>query len=275
MKLYIREDPLAKYAFSLPQSVVDTCNKLGYTELPPHLHEVVFFLSLYSGIYVLSGLICPHVYPAYNKLTKRNQINFDMHVVSHIQAFVLCACAWAIYFDPALDHLTASTPFSSMSAAAAIGYFIWDLYVSLRHVDMFGMPFLAHAGAALFTFIQASRPFMHNYAAPFMLYEMSTPFVNIHWFASHVPGMIPSGWHKINGLMLLAAFFVFRIVLGSYYGFKLFSEAFKNPPVGIPAWCVYAVVTMYLTLTLLNFIWFSKMIKLAAKALRGSKKKGE
>ncbi|PRT54069.1 putative TLC domain-containing protein C17A2.02c [Wickerhamiella sorbophila] len=275
MKLSIQEDPLAQWAFELPAGVVKAFNQAGYTELAPHLHEILIFLAVYSGIYTLSSVVTPAVYPAYRKLSKRNQVNFDMHVTSQVQAIVLCAFAWIIFFDPDLTSLTSHTPFSSMAISSAVGYFLWDLYVSIKYVNMFGMPFLAHAAAALFTFFEALRPFLHNYAAPFMLYEMSTPFVNNHWFASHVPGMISPELQKINGLCLLAMFFIFRIVLGSYFGIKLFTEAFTNPPVGVPSWSLYAVLTTYSLLSALNFFWFSKMIRLAAKAMRQSKRKSD
>lgn len=275
MKFCVQEDPLAKWAFDLPPGLVKVFERAGYTELAPHLHEILFFLVVYSGIYTLSASVTPAVYPAYRKLSKRNQVNFDMHVTSQVQAIVLCAFAWMMFFDTSLDTLTSHTPFSSMAISSAIGYFVWDLYVSVKYVNMFGMPFLAHAAAALFTFFEATRPFLHNFAAPFMLYEMSTPFVNHHWFASHVPGMIPESLQKFNGLCLLGAFFIFRIVLGSYFGFKLFTEAFSNPPEGVPRWSLYAVLTTYATLTSLNFFWFSKMIKLAAKAFRAPKPKSD
>lgn len=130
-----------------------------------------------------------------------------------------------------------------------------------------------------------------------MLYELSTPFLNIHWFCDKL-GLTGSKIQLYNGIALLVSFFACRIIWGTYQSFLIYSDIYTalsmSPPgptasmfddgkcagnasgvgAGRPGTCEVGelptwLVTIYLVgntaLSLLNFYWFSQMIKAVRK----------
>lgn len=57
------------------------------------------------------------------------------------------------------------------------------------------------------------RPFVNFYGPIFILYELSTPFLNIHWFLDKLQ-LTGSNYQWINGILLITVFFFSRIVWG-------------------------------------------------------------
>ncbi len=56
-----------------------------------------------------------------------------------------------------------------------------------------------------------------------MLYELSTPFLNIHWFLDKT-GMTGTKIQLYNGLTLLSVFFCCRLVWGAYSSFGIYAD---------------------------------------------------
>lgn len=134
---------------------------LSLTTLPLHIHEVIFAFILYTFIQQvvspwLSPIICPRVYP---KLNTRSKLNWDVHVVSFTQSCLICGLSfWIMAFDEErkdmswLERVHGYTPAVGMVAAFGCGYFLWDLMVTLLHIDIFGVGMLAHAVSAITVF---------------------------------------------------------------------------------------------------------------------------
>lgn len=120
-----------------------------------------------------------------------------------------------------------------------------------------------------------------------MLYELSTPFLNNHWYFDKL-GMTGSRAQLINGIALLVSFALARLFWGSYQSillYKDFWEAWKyipgpgagcesvklvgtEVPVGcrvMPAWLAVTYVGGTTILSVLNFWWFGKMIAAVRK----------
>lgn len=68
------------------------------------------------------------------------------------------------------------------------------------------------------------RPFANFYGINFVLYELSNPFLNIHWFLDKF-GMTGSWLQLINGLVLIGTFFCCRLVWGAYQTINLIGDA--------------------------------------------------
>lgn len=147
------------------------------------------------------------------------------------------------------------------------------------------------------------RPFLNYYASVFILWELSSPFLNIHWFCDKV-GMTGSSLQLYNGLTLIATFFGARLVWGTsqsarvyrdmwavvgthpsvnttttpFFGAGRFARLeslslsakdeimfFATPESTVPFWLAAAYVGANLTLNSLNFYWFVKMIQAVMK----------
>lgn len=109
------------------------------------------------------------------------------------------------------------------------------------------------------------RPFANYYGVNFVLYELSTPFLNIHWTLDKF-GMTGSNAQLYNGLALMTSFFGCRLAWGSYQTWLLTKDmlsAWRAGPVPQILFPTYLVANT--TLTCLNFYWFNKMIKALRK----------
>jgi len=143
--------------------------------------------------------------------------------------------------------------------------------------------------------VPPQRPFLNYYGSTFILYELSTPFLNFHWFFDKL-NMTGSRAQLYNGITLLFTFFSCRLIWGTVQsGFvyvdmwhavrqgpamPLSSEtpvnasiAYGNPDimffardaVPVPLWLALVYVGANLTLNTLNVYWFFKMIKAVQK----------
>lgn len=132
------------------------------------------------------------------------------------------------------------------------------------------------------------KPFVNYYGCNFILFELSTPFLNIHWFMDKV-NMTGSNLQLYNGFALLFTFFASRLVYGPYQSYRVFSDIFalsgKNPSspgkgvftyvttqTYIPKWLSFAYIASNATLTFLNFYWFFMMVRAVRKRFVASPK---
>ncbi|KAJ5477149.1 hypothetical protein N7539_007293 [Penicillium diatomitis] len=200
--------------------------------LSEHVHEVIGSFLFYQFIHSvvspwLSPILCPRSYPA---LSPRTKLNWDIHVVSLVQSVVINAAAlWVMYSDEERQSMSSGeriygyTGACGMIQALAVGYFIYDLIVSVQHLKMFGIGMLFHAVSALWVFSLGFRPFLNYYAPVFILYELSSPFLNIHWFLDKV-NMTGSRAQWYNGMMLLGVFFCCRLVWGTWQSVIVYQD---------------------------------------------------
>lgn len=70
------------------------------------------------------------------------------------------------------------------------------------------------------------RPFANFYGCTFILYELSSPFLNFHWFFDKL-GMTGSLGQLINGIMLIVTFFCCRLVWGTYQSLQIYQDMWK------------------------------------------------
>lgn len=270
----VYEDPLQFISIpGLSSLVQPVASYFGYTVLPAHISEVVFAAALYQFIFTLSGYLSPIFVPSYKTLNKKTQLNFDIHVVSHVQAILIILLSLPLFGDKVLaaDRIYGYTPYSGFVSAMALGYFVWDIIICTKYINMFGIGFLVHGLSAFFVFLQSFRPFLIHYGPHFLLFELSTPFLNVNWFASHLPeGVISFKVQKINGLCLLISFFTIRIVWGFYQAFRVANDVFfvAWSTRTFPAWVGAGVSISNIALDVLNVYWFYKMVRLAIKAVK-------
>ncbi|MCJ1398457.1 hypothetical protein MMC11_001657 [Xylographa trunciseda] len=278
--------------------------------LPLHIHEVLIAFTFYHLVNSYgSPYLSMRLFPReYGSLSTKTRLNWDVHVVSFVQSCIINFLAlWVMWRDEerrAMDwreRVYGYTGGDGMIQGFAAGYFLWDLCVSVMHVDVFGWGMLAHAVSALVVFSLGFRPFVNFYAPTFILYELSSPFLNIHWFCDklHLTG---SRIQLYNGLVLLATFFGCRLVWGTYQSIRVYQDvwaAIQSPGIlpiiptntttaasidpraeilrfqgdGIvPVWLACTYLGSNIVLNTLNFYWFGKMIEAVKKRFRPAKR---
>ena len=147
------------------------------------------------------------------------------------------------------------------------------------------------------------RPFVNFYGPTFILYELSSPFLNFHWFFDklQMTGSRPQ-WY--NGIMLLFSFFSCRLLWGTYQSIRVYQDVWAGlhytpslmsqstaalkgrefEPLGesdetmryagkmqVPVWLACVYLGSNITLNTLNFYWFGKMIETIQKRFREGK----
>jgi hypothetical protein len=198
--------------------------RLNSPTLTEHIHEVLLAFAFYQFIHsVLAPWLSPRLFPKhYPNFNRRTKVNWDVHVVSLVQSVLINAAAlWVMFADQERQSMSAGervfgyTGACGLIQALAVGYFLYDLIVSIVYVRIFGIGLLFHAISALWVFSLGFRPFLNFYAPVFILYELSSPFLNIHWFLDKVK-MTGSRAQWYNGMMLLFVFFSCRLVWGTW-----------------------------------------------------------
>lgn len=70
------------------------------------------------------------------------------------------------------------------------------------------------------------RPFVNYYTPVFILYELSSPFLNMHWFFDKV-NMTGGKAQWYNGMALLSVFFSCRLVWGTWRSVHVYSDMWQ------------------------------------------------
>ncbi|OAK96163.1 DUF887-domain-containing protein [Phaeosphaeriaceae sp. SRC1lsM3a] len=299
--------PLAPPAYMVPYAE-KLAGYLSMKTLPLHFHEVIVAYAIYHGTNTyVSPVLSRYFFPrTYNSLNARTKLNWDVHIVSFVQSVLICGMAlWVMWADTerhAMDtkeRVHGYTGASGLIQAFAGGYFLWDLVITLQNVKIFGIGMLFHAISALCVFSLGFRPFVNYYAPTFILYELSSPFLNIHWFCDKL-NMTGSTLQFVNGILLLFTFFSCRLCWGTYHSFRVFADVYRAYTAGpvtladietgklnsttvlgnagfkhdvlafaegqtVPLWLAAAYLASNLTLNGLNWFWFGKMIETLRK----------
>ncbi|KAF3491482.1 DUF887 domain-containing protein [Arthroderma uncinatum] len=219
----------------LQDLVTPMAERWSLPTLPYHVHEIILSFALYQFIQsvvgpMLSTWLFPKIYPSFNRRTK---LGWDIHVVSLTQSTLISVLAlWVTFADEERRSMTPVERVYGYSGACgliqamATGYFLWDLIISVRHVNVFGVGMLFHAISAVLVFSLGYRPFVNYYAPTFILYELSTTFLNFHWFFDKL-GMTGCRAQWYNGMVLLSVFFSCRLIWGSYNSFYVFWDIYR------------------------------------------------
>ena len=196
------------------------------------MHELAFAFCLYTFVErVLSPILSRRLFPKfYNNLNDRTKLSWDVHSVSMVQSCIVNTLAlWVLFCDEerkgmnALERIYGYTGASGLVQGMAGGYFLWDLITCTRHFNVFGPGLWAHGLCAFSVFSLGYRPFCNYYGTTFILYELSSPFLNVHWFCDKL-NLTGSRIQWYNGMVLLASFFGCRLVWGGYQSVRVYQD---------------------------------------------------
>jgi hypothetical protein len=145
----------------LSRAVQPFADYANFPTLPLHIHEVVISFLVYTFInIVVAPILSRRLFPVrYTKLSHGRMVSWDVHVVSLVQSCTINTLAlWVMFADEERSNMDwqqrvwGYTGACGMIQALALGYFLWDLMVTVRYVDLFGYGMLAHAVSALVVF---------------------------------------------------------------------------------------------------------------------------
>ncbi|KAH8928854.1 DUF887-domain-containing protein, partial [Atractiella rhizophila] len=213
---------------------------------------------------ILSSLYFPTTYP---QLPPKTRFGWNIRVVAFVHALIVTPFSYYYLRNPPPAYVeepligydrTASNLF-----ALSFGYFLWDTVISVVDAVKYkaGWGFVLHGVACAFVFSNTFRPFATGFGAVFLLWELSTIFLNPHWFFDKL-GMTGSRAQLINGILLLSSFFFVRLVIGTYHSYRLWVETFLelSRPEEDGGRRIGWFVAVPICRLGLNFFWFRQMI---------------
>jgi len=220
---------------------------------------------------MLSARLAPSVYNDKTPLVQR--LNWDIRVASTVHALIVgTAALWLINTSSPAQLSQASLYSNRFSVGTVIalsaGYFIWDSYVCIHLFGVYGAGYLLHGLLTALLYTNGLFPFSQYWGLIFLLFELSTPFVNLHWWFDKV-GMSGSKAQVINGLVVLLLFFGVRLVFGmtkSYQYIVIMYSAWLDPgwhalqDGGFVYRCVFYSAAAVI-LNCLNVYWFAAMVR--------------
>lgn len=237
---------------------------LGLTKFPPYLPT--FFSSFLSFLFIhqvivpyFSAKYFPVAYASKKRLARNT---WSIHVVSQVHVVIIVPCAlWCILNDG--PELSSNPAFgwddhgrAGYVHAIACGYFLWDaLDATINFIDG---GFVVHGIACFTVYFTSFKPFMAYYGTRVLLWEISTFFLNNHWFLDKT-NRTGSQLQLINGVFLVSSFFLVRIIYGGYISI-LFCYTLLEKRHEIPLAYILTYGAVNVMLQGLNWYWFSKMI---------------
>lgn len=177
---------------------------------------------------------------------------------------------------PRNDRFKGSTGDSIFLLTTSAGFFLYDSYHCSKNLKVEGPAYLFHALACCFAYSYATfANVFHFYGACFVLFECSTPFVYLRWLLFKVKAS--SQAQTLNGLALMLAFFIVRIIGGTFLVWLLWHDTGsillgKAALPGVPTAVMYVYWVLLLGLTGLNYHWFRLMVVRALQVARGTSK---
>ncbi|GAA5880421.1 hypothetical protein JCM3774_006444 [Rhodotorula dairenensis] len=246
-------------------------DRLGFTAWPQVAHLSVLACVASFAAQKLSAVVSPKVFRSYYPTTRVKRDDWDLHMVGWLYALMATPVALHLLRHPSaslsVDPLYGVALPEQRLAAIAVGYFIWDAFVTARHIGTQGIGFFLHGAVCLVAFLFTLRPFVLWCGPNFLIWELSTIFLNAHWLLDklHLTGSIAQ---MVNGLFLVASYVVVRLGLGTYNSVRLWKllvpaaadkgfNALRVREAGQIRW-------LYLILNLaansLNFYWFRLML---------------
>jgi len=145
-----------------PPPLITLTNPLARTlslrTLPLHTHEILPSLVLYTTLYtILSPRLSTSLFPnTYPRLPTKTKINWNVHFVSLVQSCFINGVALAVIWGDgerwgmgARERVWGYTGATGMVQGFSAGYFLWDLVMSAKDVDVHGVGALMHAASAV------------------------------------------------------------------------------------------------------------------------------
>ncbi|XP_057441379.1 uncharacterized protein LOC130733266 [Lotus japonicus] len=225
-------------------------------------------------VYDLTQLFSTIHFKSYSSLTKIQRIEWNNRAISTIHAifittmslyFVFCS---NLYSDSESAELITvrSSSLSTFALGVSVGYFIADLAMIFWFFpSLGGYEYVIHH---LFSLVAVAYSMLSGegqlYTYMVLISETTTPGINLRWYLD-AAGMKRSKAYLINGVVIFIAWLVARILLFVYmfcHAYLHFDQVQHMHTFG-----QILVIVVPLALSVMNLIWFSKIIKGMMKML--------
>lgn len=113
------------------------------------------------------------------------------------------------------DRVEGATPLCTFLTLITAGYFCTESLIICRNFEEHGVEPLAHATVCVAFFcLVAYTKKMQWFVPRVLFFELSTPLVHMRWLLASM-GLSDTKLYKVNGISMMSAFFVCRVVWGT------------------------------------------------------------
>jgi len=210
---------------------------------------------------ITSHFLSRSLFPkTYNSLEKKKQTQWNIRVVSLIHSVIVSLSCLYLLVESELsnERVFGHSHSASIIFTISCSYFLWDTLVTLYNFQDFGFGFLIHGVSCFLIYFFVFKPLFMYYGLCFLLYEMSTPFLNINWFFDkfQMTGTIPQ---LFNGIILVLTFGFIRLIFGFFISLQFYLSVFEVLDQVEPFFiALYSIANI--VLNSLNVYWFTLMI---------------
>eukprot|EP01094_Clydonella_sp_ATCC50884_P012461 TRINITY_DN2257_c0_g1_i2.p1 TRINITY_DN2257_c0_g1~~TRINITY_DN2257_c0_g1_i2.p1 ORF type:complete len:258 (-),score=88.67 TRINITY_DN2257_c0_g1_i2:75-848(-) len=238
-----------------------------------HAPVIVLWILFFFLTEHVAQLISRH-FPRYNELREHDKVGWDGRVVSIVHTVIVCPLALAAIYTHASDrhHVFESFADAERLCHIALGYFFWDAYVCITDFKTHGIAFLLHALSCLAVYLFALRPLMQIHAISYLMFELSSPFIALTWMVHKMRVRI----YVLSAFLVgssIALFFIVRLVLGNILMYEIWMDYFLNPDFPMPMPVRVLLLLGSGSLTLLNVVWFIKIVEFMKRQMEKVQKK--
>ncbi|KAL2239612.1 UNVERIFIED_CONTAM: TLC domain-containing protein 4-B [Sesamum indicum] len=215
------------------------------------IRELHWLSSVFVGIlmckivYDLTGVISTSFFKGYNKLNKKEKLEWNNRGFSTFHAIVVAA--GSLYFllvsDLFVDTqdgliINKSSTLSDTILGVSIGYFLSDLAMIIYHFPALGgLEYIIHHGLSAYSItLSLLSGQAQIYILMVLFTESTTPFVNLRWCLD-VAGLKNSKLYIYNGVALFFGWLVARIILFVFYFYHMFihfDQIFNSASIRLP-----------------------------------------
>ncbi|KAI3437124.1 TLC domain-containing protein [Psidium guajava] len=219
-------------------------------------------------VYDLAQLISALNFKSYPSLSYIKRVEWNNRAISTVHAIFITALSlylvfWSDMFaDYQLNDLITfrSSSLSTSILGVSVGYFLTDLgMIFWFYPSLGGMEYVIHHILSIVTLAYAMLTSEGQlYTFMVLISETTTPGINLRWYLDTV-GMKKSKAYLINGVVIFLSWLVARILLFVYlfYHFYLHLDQVNQ----MHAFAKILAFVVPLALTVMNLLWFVKIIK--------------
>lgn len=233
---------------------------VGLPYLSAHVPSLLRSRLLWWSLQLLSHAVSPRLFPhTFHGMPKRTRTQWDIHFVSLVHSTVIAPLA--IYFwlhiDESTDRVWGYDYKVGQMYTLSLSYFVWDVVVSLRYE---AFAFILHGALGLLAATLVFKPLLMFDGMGVLIWEASTPFLNIHWFLDKLK-LTGSRLQFVNAVFLCVTYVGVRLILGVYISYSIISNLWlaDSPRVAMLYRLIYTLGLP--VLNFLNYMWFIRMLR--------------
>jgi len=222
--------------------------------------------------FLIMEVISPYLssfYSGYRSLKDDHKIEWNSRVLSSIHAILSTILAMiTVYCWTSPGYTIGGDQFSFNTVAITAGYISADIIMLMIYKQKIGATvdvYVHHIAVLTCCIVCLQKHYLVYFACFKLISEASTTNVNLRWMLYSL-NMKSGKLYLYNGLMLMAVFFLCRILAMPVFYYKMYQTVNTSVyKAALPGFEHYVWISMSMAVDVLNLIWFRKIATGALK----------